>query len=1188
MLGLVRRKLGDLLAAGGLGDEAKAVAEHLLPLLGIGGSLPPFPFEGIAQGPAALQGWLLSLVASGQIGDWLGHLAGLLGSANPVTAIPVAAGSAPAWSVRILDLDGTGSGIDLTLTDDTTAPPARALKIGLNASFLPSGGAARIEAGATLVAIPLAGTAHAAVLPDASLLMIAPGGAGQLVAGSVGSLRAGARWTGTDLVPQLELLDVTVAGTHYDRIDLTSADSVVAAAKSAVASAITAALGATGTGAHLAALAGLLPPAGDPGSPHQTDLAALASNPAAAIGAFHRSVLLDAAHNWSFLLAEVGGLLGIGGAADGTGTLEDPWRLAIASAGPVEVQLTAWNAQGSGNAADPQRLRIGLRAAAAMAPWQSTWTAELLAFDLPATGTGTVSLMAGQHARFSLQPVPAAPALAGLSATADTVGLAMDWTPGQAMSARATITNLQVAVAGSTVAVPSLTFPSPGGFDIDNPGTAFGISTADFNRLLRGLLARGLSDWAGVPGATVAALLGLGPVVPGLPVDFPVLDGAFLAAPLPALRAWLGELTGLSAAGTPFLPAALAWVQPLLANGLPASLNAAPPSAVSGAGTYDAPWSMSAAPRLELLAWLEPAGPPAAWNAALAARVAAATSFTQLVQRAAALTPEGTDPTALAAALDRLAADFRSGDGVVPLDSQVPAAAGWTAGTPLACAHPLEPRDPSAMAQIRAQLDAWNPASRAVLLLGPAFSDHTIWDSLLAPATGTPVFDLRVAGADPLALDLTGVTAAADYYTADLRDDGGNDLDNLAAQIGRVVDRIRALRGGLAVSLVAHSTAGVAARAFTAANPARVRGLITLGTPHAGAAIPALTDPDVGTALRRVQALGAPLAAGPIEDAVAHLLAAMDGFLPAAGSGLLPVAAPYPLGSFAGGASVDTGGVPALAIGSVLSGDPFSTIRDAAAAATAATGTPPAAPTHLSFGLRTTLASGQATVRADAFRVGLAAAAPEPARPERALTVLIDLNAPGGWLVGSATSDVRIRRAELGAFMVAGKVTPIVRLEQAAFHGPVAAGMLEFGAPEVQPLLGALLEQVTLPADLLAALTTLGIAVIPPGAAGRALRRRLLRPERQRPRLPRAARASRCERRGRPAGAAGGDPRPPGMRGLRHRHRGGSAGGGDAARRRRGADVRRPPPSRGLPARARPRADAGCGHPSPGRRRPAP
>ena len=608
VLGLLRRKLGDLLAAGGLGDEAKAVAEHLLPLLGIGGTLPPLPFERIAQGPAALQGWLLSLVASGKIGDWLGHLAGLLGSASAVTAIPAAPGVAPAWSVRILDLDGNGSGLDLTLTDDTSAPPARALKIGVSASFLPAGGGARIEAGAALVAIPLAGTAATAVLPDASLLMIAPGGAGQLVAGSVGSLRAGARWTGSDLVPQLELLDVTVAVTHYDRIDLTSADSVVAAAaKTLVRDAITQALGTTGTGAHLAALAGLLPPAGDPGSSHAVDLAALAANPAAAIGAFHRAVLLDGTDNWSFLLAEIGGLLGITGTTSGAGTLEDPWRLPIASSGPVEVDLAAWNAQTSGNAADPQRLRIGLRAAAAVAPWQSTWTAELLAFDLPASGTGTVSLLAGQHARFALQPVPAAPALAGSSLAADAVGLAMDWTPGAAMSARATITNLQVTVAGSTVNVPSLAFPSAG-FDVSHPGSAFGIADADFNRLLRGLLARGLSGWAGVPGAAVAALLGLEPVVPGLPADFPVLDGAFLADPLPALRAWLGELTGLSAAGAPFLPAALAWVQPLLANRLPAALNAAPPPAVSGAGTYEAPWSMSAAPRLELLAWLEPAG----------------------------------------------------------------------------------------------------------------------------------------------------------------------------------------------------------------------------------------------------------------------------------------------------------------------------------------------------------------------------------------------------------------------------------------------------------------------------------------------------------------------------------------------------------------------------------------------------
>ena len=75
--------------------------------------------------------------------------------------------------------------------------------------------------------LPLAGTAPTGVLADASLLMIAPGGAGALVPGTFGSLRAGARWTGTDLVPTLEILDATVLGTHYDKIDLTSSDSVM-------------------------------------------------------------------------------------------------------------------------------------------------------------------------------------------------------------------------------------------------------------------------------------------------------------------------------------------------------------------------------------------------------------------------------------------------------------------------------------------------------------------------------------------------------------------------------------------------------------------------------------------------------------------------------------------------------------------------------------------------------------------------------------------------------------------------------------------------------------------------------------------------------------------------------------------------------------------------------------------------
>src|SRR5262249_39840771 len=157
------------------------------------------------------------------------------------------------------------------------------------------------------------------ILPAASLAVVAPANsASQLIAApgiTVGSLRAGAEWNGSAMAPLLELLGVTlVVGretTTYPRLDLTNAGSAVATAANPGKAEIIAAIGAAGAGSHLAAVAGIVPSAGDPGSPHTVDLAALIGHPTQAIAAVHRAALIDATHNWSFLFAEIAALLGV-------------------------------------------------------------------------------------------------------------------------------------------------------------------------------------------------------------------------------------------------------------------------------------------------------------------------------------------------------------------------------------------------------------------------------------------------------------------------------------------------------------------------------------------------------------------------------------------------------------------------------------------------------------------------------------------------------------------------------------------------------------------------------------------------------------------------------------------------------------------------------------------------------------
>lgn len=1114
ILGLLKQNLRQV--TGAAGAEAVAVRDHLLPLLGLAGEgIPPFPFAQLFAGPTALQNWFGSLLqgSTPPIAAWLGHLGGLIGATGPT--VSGAGTETNPWRVQVIPFDAR-SGLSVTVANGTGS-----LKLGLATSLVPGASTpvARVEAQATLAALPLNGTAVATVLPAASVTFRAPGGlsAPNLVSDAhitVGSLRGGLRWNGSALQPMLELDEVTLEGTHYARLDLTNADSVVAAASAAVQTAIRNALG-TGAGSQLAALAGLIAPSGDATSTHLIDPALLVSNPARAIAAVHRAVLLDSTHNWSFMLAEIAGLLGITGGVSGAGTQSDPWRVSLGPASTIDVELAAWNAQTPGAAADPQQLRLGLRASASSAPMEFSWLAELLAFDLPATGEGSVGLMAGQHASLLVQPAPRTPPAASIVLGADSFTAEMNWSPGSSMAWQAAVNNLSLTLDGTTVNVPALRFPAAAGFDVSNPAAtaaSFGVSIPNLELLLRALLARAALSWGEMEGFTLAGLLGVHKGLDGFQSDWPALAdpgaaGSLLSDPFNALRQWLSRVAvELSADGSPFLPEALSWLRALLSDALPDGPSQGLPDVpVEGAGTYEEPWALpllAGNQSADALVWLEPSGPPSSWAGVLTGRANEAVDFSSLLdvaQSLSAFSPAvkdalgSLDAEAQASAVELLDNHLTNSDGVVPLASQVPTGATWTAGTPVSAAHHLQPKDPSAITQILAQVDTLAggvAGARAVLLIGPAFNDHTSWQDLLAHpdrhGTTDPAahFNLRVAGLSPDAVDLGAVTTVADYYTADLQDDG--DVIRTVGEIGRVAARIGALRPGVPLTLVAHSTAGVAARIFTAANPAAVRGLITLGTPHKGATLPFLTDPAVADATRLVQGFRSGMSApSPLRDALDHIFQALDGFIAPAAAGALPTQATYPVASFAGTIADDTGGRPALAIGGTLGGSLLDLLKQAAAAlATNAAASARPAPTHLCFGVRARLlppssandVSVDASLRGDAFRVRLLDGAAEPPRPAHTLGVEVRLSRPGGWLVGAASAfagiglspvDVRVREAEFGVVIQAGaggvRVTPGLTLRQAGYHGPTLS-RVELSDARAQALLGAVMQAITVPA----------------------------------------------------------------------------------------------------------------------------
>ncbi len=1145
IIGFIREQLSRI--AGPTGEVA-SVVNHLLPLLGFGDDgIPQFPFAQLGD-PNAINNWFGSLLeahSTAPIVPWLGHLAGLIGSSDNT----VSGSGTPAdpWVVQLLPIGSVaGSGLGITLATQTVSSTTSVL-LGLRATIIPGGATppVRILADATVASIPIVGVGSAAILPAASITAFAPGatGAGNLVSTAsitLASIEAGFEWNGSRLQPLIELENVTLLGTHYDHLDLTNADSVEAAAGAAVRNTIANLLGSTGPGAHLAALAGVIAPTNDPGSPHLLDPVALVANPAGAFAAVHRAVLLDSTHNWSHMLEEIAAIAGLAGGVSGTGTRNDPWVVSLAAPGILNVELAAWNDQSSGVATDPQKLRIGLRAAVSQPPLTFWWLSELLAFDLPQTGSGTVSLMAGQIAHFEIQPVPSIPDVAELSISVADFSADMSWAPGSSIAWSAGVDNVRVSFAGSSVNVASLKFPAAAAFDVSNPAsiaTSLGVSVADLELLLRFMVTRAAYSWAGTPGFIVAGLLGVHSGLPGLPTGWPTLAdpgaaGSLVGDPFTALRNWLAQIAvNVGADGTAFLPSALAWLRALLSNALPAQPSDGLASfalPISGSGTYDDPWALplttGASVDVDALVWLEPAGPPPKWAAPLVNAATSATdlpSLLQIAQTLAGFMPglrdalANADPGLLASSMGTLGSYFSTSDGVVPLVSQVPSGGSWTAGTTLASAHSEEPSDPAAISQILAQIDTWAGgagSSRTVLLLGPAFSDHTIWQTLLSNANlhGTTAaganFNLRVPGLDPSAVDLTGVSAVANYYTADLNDDGTGNLASLTAQIGRVVSRIQQLTSATTVILVGHSTAGVAARAFTSANPTLVQGLITLGSPHTGAAPPFFNDPHVADAIRALQVVRSAMPADPNRDALDHAVEALDGYLPPVSAAALAVASPYPIGSFANPGSIDTGGRPALALGSQLPGtllDFLKTTISALANTTANPATAPAAPTHLAFGARGHLdfpgTQGQinvdVSIRGDAFRVALQKGAADPPHPAHALAVRAQLSDPNGWLVGESSAvggDVRVQWAELGVDVLPNgsgglAVNPHLELHQVSYHGPVlpSAG---WGDVNAQALLGAVFQSISNPlppaatalSQFLTALTNLGIAVPDP------------------------------------------------------------------------------------------------------------
>ena len=1133
---LLAALLKVVFAQAGAGPELTRLADHLLALFGLGeaGGVPAFPFAELGNGPAAIQRWMSDVLGAGSVPAtataWLQHLAGMLGS--DVTASGDGTVQAP-WRATVASIGGGEVFVTLALADGHLRLGAG---IAAGGSLGPGHPELTLSADAAIVDVPLAGAGAAVVLPQAAVLVRAtgPGGGPLLDVTSpqtvrIGSLDAGIAWNGTDLAPTLVLLDNTLDTQALPRLDLTNADSVAEAATAVVVSEITSHLGAAGAGRRLAAIAGLVPPE-DPANPgtalpgwgHTLKLADFVVSPATAIGAYHRAVLLDGA-SWAHLLREITLLIGLGEVNTAAGTPEDPWAVTIAADGGIQLELAAWHQP---SPADPavQQLRIGLRLAAAPGGATVELVSEVLTFDLPASGPASLGLLGAQEFRFTLHPAVDAhlgPAALSLDTLAATAG----WRPGGSLGWQIRAQGLSVSVDGDSVTAGDLHLPPAAAFDftdLESAASGLGLTLADLTGLIRMVLVL-LAEQAGPAAELGAALLGLHAHLPGLSEDSPLLidpadPGLVLRDPLGAVRAWLGRLTmHVGPAGQASLAALLRTIGSLgsdllaqlgteigggitdLEGTILGGAELALTDLLSGAGAFDDPWRVTwpgaaspagpaaaspAGPDLEL--WLEPAGPPSAWLAGLRDRAQQASSPEELatvLRETAWFDPQlqsllrGVDLAGLLERLVFLEVHLGSGDGVVPRDSQAPDVFGWVPSITVDAAHHLLPAHPDVITEVLArieQLRAGGP--RTVLLIGPSFTDHTAWSGLLAsPALQGSTdpgahFGLRTPGIDPATIALDGVTAVADYYTADLAD---GDAGAQAAQLAHIADRLAQLHPG-PLTVVAHSTAGLAARRFAADHQDRVAGLITLGTPHLGAPLPFLRDPVLGDAVRLAAVLAPQLPASPLADALAHLARAVEGYQPAPSPGALDIPDPYPESAFSQTVPFDLGDVPVIVISGGLTADPIAALASALADhAQALAAAPRPDPTHLSYGMAmpiplTTAEDAPAAGGRARFGLGqipLAAAPPQPPRPAHLLRAELDLTRENGWLVGGpglSAVDGRLRSVQLSLTATGGPGSsgPAVRavldarLDQAAWRGVTvpAAGLAD---PRATPLIGA-------------------------------------------------------------------------------------------------------------------------------------
>ncbi|WP_251969618.1 MULTISPECIES: DUF6603 domain-containing protein [Burkholderiales] len=340
---LVVQLLGVMARLAGAGSAAAQVLTHLPGALGLDPAIPPLSFSALGQSAGTFSAWVAQLARGDATAllAWVRHLAGLA-QLDVTTSASGAPTPEQPWSIAIAP---SSPSLVLEVSLDATAGQARTLQLALRIGLdIPSPVAATLALRSVLVRLPLDGTAPPTWFTTSSALLSLPPlgnnvplvaprggfGVGRLVGGVVVE-RAGGR---IGVRPELALESVLVENRAYARLDLTSADTLAAAASNALSDAIDTLLGTTGFAQDLLVLMGLRSAGGAP----TIDMALLATAPMRAIGEFHRHRLESG--DWAAPMESLARLFGVAAPV-----VETPgngvWQVVIAQDAGFALRLVA-------------------------------------------------------------------------------------------------------------------------------------------------------------------------------------------------------------------------------------------------------------------------------------------------------------------------------------------------------------------------------------------------------------------------------------------------------------------------------------------------------------------------------------------------------------------------------------------------------------------------------------------------------------------------------------------------------------------------------------------------------------------------------------------------------------------------------------------------------------------------------